>query len=169
MSEAASEQGAPVTATISLGAEIDHPVSAVWNAFADTSQRVQWGVPEGEEMVCDIDDFRPGGAIRARCGSPGVLEFVSTGQYCAVVPERHIVTTETLTRDDEILSTAIITWTLTPSSTGTRVEFVDQVVSFVGEGMIDGHRNGHDICLRQLSEFLSSSDPRPTEDRRPRD
>ena len=108
-------------------------------------------------MVCDIDDFRPGGAIRARCGAPGVLEFVSTGQYCAVVPERHL------------LSTAIITWTLTPTSTGTRVELVDQVVSFVGEGMIDGHRNGHDICLRQLGEFLSSSDPRPTEDRRPRD
>ena len=169
MSEAASEQGAPVTATISLGAEIDHPVSEVWNAFADTGQRVRWGVPEGEEMVCDIDDFRPGGAIRARCGAPGVLEFVSTGQYCAVVPERHLVSTETLTRDDEILSTAIITWTLTPTSAGTRVELVDQVVSFVGEGMIDGHRNGHDICLRQLGEFLSSSDPRPTEDRRPRD
>ncbi|WP_167195355.1 SRPBCC domain-containing protein [Brevibacterium pigmentatum] len=158
-----------MTATISLGAEFEHPASNVWNAFADTDQRVQWGVPEGEEMVCDIDEFRPGGAIRARCGSPGVLEFVSTGQYCAVVPERHIVTTETLTRDDEILSTAIITWTLTPTSTGTRIELVDQVVSLVGEGMIDGHRNGHDICLQQLDEFLSSSDPRPTEDRRPRD
>lgn len=117
---------------------------------------MQWGVPEGEEMVCDIDEFRPGGAIRARCGSPGVLEFVSTGLYFALAPERHIVTTETLTRHDEILSTAIITWTLTATPAGTRVELVDQVVSFVGQGMIDGHRNGHDICLRQLGEFLSS-------------
>ncbi|GAA1633540.1 hypothetical protein GCM10009700_20920 [Brevibacterium sanguinis] len=156
MSELADDQGAPVTATISLGAEIEHPVSAVWTAFADTDQRVQWGVPEGEEMICDIDEFRPGGSIRARCGAPGALEFASTGQYCAVMPKRHIVTTETLTKDDEILSTAIITWTLTATSTGTRVELVDQVVSFVGQGMIDGHRNGHDICLRQLGEFLSS-------------
>ncbi|WP_171006978.1 SRPBCC domain-containing protein [Brevibacterium sp. 2SA] len=156
MSEFADDQGAPVTATISLGADIAHPVSAVWTAFADTDQRVQWGVPEGEEMVCDIDEFRPGGSIRARCGAPGALEFASTGQYCAVMPERHIVTTETLTKDDEILSTAIITWTLTATSTGTRVELVDQVVSFVGQGMIDGHRNGHDICLRQLGAFLSS-------------
>lgn len=156
MSEAAPDPGVPVTATISLGADIEHPVAAVWNAFADTGQRVRWGVLEGEEMVCDIDEFRPGGSIRARCGSPGALEFVSTGQYCALVTERHIVTTETLTRDDEILSTAIITWTLTATSTGTRVELVDQVVSFVGQGMIDGHRNGHDICLRQLGEFLNS-------------
>ncbi|SDS85781.1 Uncharacterized conserved protein YndB, AHSA1/START domain [Brevibacterium siliguriense] len=156
MSEAASDQGAPVTATISLGADFEHPVSRVWNAFADSDERVQWGVPEGEEMVCDIDEFRPGGAIRARCGSPGVLEFVSTGLYFALAPERHIVTTETLTRHDEILSTAIITWTLTATPAGTRVELVDQVVSFVGQGMIDGHRNGHDICLRQLGEFLSS-------------
>nr|WP_276584493.1 SRPBCC domain-containing protein [Brevibacterium permense] len=147
---------APVTATISLSADFEHPVSKVWNAFADTDQRVQWGVPEGEEMVCDIDEFRPGGAIRARCGSPGELEFVSTGQYCSLEPGCHIVTTETLTKDDEILSTAIIPWTLTAVPTGTRVGLVDQVVSFVGQGMIDGHRNGHDICLRQLGEFLSS-------------
>ena len=156
MSETESDQNAPVTATIRLGADFEHPISAMWNAFADTGQRVQWGAPEGEEMVCDIDEFRPGGAIRARCGSPGVLEFVSTGLYCSLALERHIVTTETLTRDDEILSTAIITWTFTAIPTGTRVELVDQVVSFVGEGMIDLHRNGHDICLRQLGEFLSS-------------
>lgn len=156
MSEAASDQGAPVTATISLGADFEHPVSKVWNAFADSDQRVQWGVPEGEEMVCDIDEFRPGGAIRARCGPPGELDFVSTGQYCSLAPGRHIATTETLTKDDEILSTANITWTLTAIPTGTRVELVDQVVSFVGQGMIDGHRNGHDICLRQLCDFLSS-------------
>ena len=42
-----------------------------------------------------------------------------------------------------------------PTSSGTRVDLVDQVVSFVGQGMIDGRRNGHDICLRQLRDFLS--------------
>lgn len=40
-------------------------------------------------------------------------------------PERHLVTTETLTRDDEILSTAIITWTFAATPTGTRVDLVD--------------------------------------------
>lgn len=151
-----SETPGPLTATISFGADITHPISAVWKAFADPGQRVQWGVPEGEEMVCDVDEFRPGGTIRARCGSPEALEFDSSGQYCAIEPERFIVTTETLTRDGEILSVAIISWTFSSSSTGTRVDLVDQVASFVGEGMIDGHRNGHEICLRQLEEFLSS-------------
>ena len=65
------------------------------------------------------------------------------------------MTTETLTRDGQILSTAIIAWTFAATSTGTRVDLVDQVVSFLGQGMIDGHRNGHDICLRQLGDFLS--------------
>ena len=70
-------------------------------------------------------------------------------------PERWLVTTETLTRDGQILSTAIIAWTFAATSTGTRVDLVDQVVSFLGQGMIDGHRNGHDICRRQLGDFLS--------------
>ncbi|UVI37496.1 SRPBCC domain-containing protein [Brevibacterium spongiae] len=152
----AAEKPTPMTATISLSADIDHSISAVWNAFADTDQRVRWGVPAGEAMVCDIDEFRTGGSIRARCGSPGALEFDSSGQYCAIEDEHFIVTTETLTKDGGTLSSAIITWTFTATSTGTRVDLVDQVVSFVGQGMIDGHRNGHEICLRQLGEFLSS-------------
>jgi uncharacterized protein YndB with AHSA1/START domain len=151
-----SEPPGPVTATISLSADIDHPASTVWTAFADTDQRVRWGVPEGETMICDVDEFRPGGSIRDRCGSPGAPEFVSAGQYCAIEPERWLVTTETLTRDGEVLSTAVITWTFTATSTGTRIDLIDQVVSFVGQGMIDSHRNGHEICLRQLDEFLSS-------------
>src|SRR5699024_1928423 len=69
-------------------------------------------------------------------------------------PERWLVTTETLTREGQVLSTAIITWTFEATSSGTRVDLVDQVVSFVGQGMIDGHRNGHEICLRQLGEHL---------------
>ena len=56
----------PITATISLSADLDHPTSAVWEAFAEVEQRVRWGVPEGEEMICDVDEFRPGGSIRAR-------------------------------------------------------------------------------------------------------
>ncbi|WP_298416452.1 hypothetical protein, partial [Brevibacterium sp.] len=59
-----------------------------------------------------------------------------------------------LTREGQVLSTAIITWTFEATSSGTRVDLVDQVVSFVGQGMIDGHRNGHEICLRQLGEHL---------------
>jgi uncharacterized protein YndB with AHSA1/START domain len=145
----------PVTATISLGADIHRPISAVWDAFADTEQRMQWGVPAGEKMVYDVDDFRSGGEVHARCGSPGALEFDSTGRYCAIEAERFIVTAETLHRNDAILSTAIITWTFTSTATGTRVDLVDQVVSFVGQGMIDGHHNGHEICLRQLEEFLN--------------
>ena len=155
MNEPTSDSPGPITATISLGADIDHPTSAVWKAFADIDQRVRWGVPEGEEMICDVDEFRPGGSIRARCGTPGALEYYSAGQYCAVEPERWLVTTETLTRDGQILSTAIIAWTFAATSTGTRVDLVDQVVSFLGQGMIDGHRNGHDICRRQLGDFLS--------------
>ena len=156
MNEPTSDSPGPITATISLSADIDHPTSAVWKAFADIDQRVRWGVPEGEEMICDVDEFRRGGSIRARCGSPGALEYCSAGQYCAVEPERWLVTTETLTRDGQILSTAIITWAFAATSRGTRVDLVDQVVSFVGQGMIDGHRNGYEICLRQLGEHLTA-------------
>jgi hypothetical protein len=45
VNEPTSDPPGPMTATISLGADFDHPTSVVWKAFADIDQRVRWGVP----------------------------------------------------------------------------------------------------------------------------
>lgn len=150
-------EGSPLSETVRLGAEIAHPVAEVWAAFADTAARATWGVPDGEEMVYDHDDFRTGGSTASRCGTPGSLEFHASGDYLRIDPEAVAVSTETLRSGDQILSTAIITWTFTATPAGTHVEIIDQLVSFVGEGMVDGHRNGHTIALRQLGEFLDGT------------
>nr|WP_209325249.1 SRPBCC domain-containing protein [Brevibacterium renqingii] len=106
-------------------------------------------------MVYEHDDFRTGGSFLARCGTPGELEFASVGQYSAIEPGRYVVSSETVSHSNSVLSAALITWTLEAMPTGTRVSIVDQVASFVGQGMIDGHKNGHEVCLRQLGSFLS--------------
>lgn len=146
----------PLSETVRIGAEIAHPVAEVWAAFADTAARATWGVPDGEAMVYDHDDFRAGGSTAFRCGTPGVLEFHASGDYPRIEPEAYVVSTETLRSGDQVLSTAIVTWTFTATPAGTHVEITDQLVSFVGEGMVDGHRNGHTIALRQLGDFLDA-------------
>lgn len=110
MSECVPPPSVPLTTTISLDADLNHPVSRVWNAFAETTKRISWGVPAGEAMVYDHDDFRTGGSFRARCGTPDELEFASFGQYCAVEPERYFTSTETVSHGETILSASLITW-----------------------------------------------------------
>ena len=58
MNEPTPDPPGPMTATISLGADFDHPTSVVWKAFADIDQRVRWGVPEGEETRTLARDHR---------------------------------------------------------------------------------------------------------------
>lgn len=149
----------PLTETLRLSADISHPLAEVWQAFADTEARVQWGVPAGEEMVYDHDDLRTGGSSQSRCGAPGRLEFRAAGDYIRVEPECFVVHTDTVWSGDVVLATALVTWRFEAAGETTRVEITDQVVSFVGEDMIEGHRNGHTIVLGQLQTFLDGRSP----------
>lgn len=145
----------PVTETIRLSAEIARPRGDVWAAFADTEARQQWSVPDGEGLIYDYDDFRTGGSARYRCGTPGELQFSAAIDYVRVEEHSYAVHTDTVWRDEDLLATALITWTLSAVPEGTRISIVDQVVSFVGTGMVEGHRNGHRIALKQLDALLT--------------
>ena len=146
----------PLTETIRPSTEVTRPRGDVWAAFADTAARAKWGVPAGDALVYDHDDFRTGGRAEYRCGSPGALDFRAVIDYVRTEEKSFAVHTDTVWRGDELLATGLITWSFTDVPAGTLVTIINQVVSFVGQGMIDGHRNGHDICLRQLGEFLNS-------------
>lgn len=141
----------PVTETVVVEVLVPAAPEAVWAAYADVGRRVRWGVPPGEALVVDEDDLRPGGRTAGRCGTPGVLEYATSGTYVEVRPPRLLVMTEIVRSADAILSTAQLTWTFASEEHGTRVRVVDQLVSFVGTGMVDGHRNGHRITLAQLA------------------
>lgn len=148
----------PLHETITVSLELSQPPTVVWKAFEDTAARAQWSVPEGEGMVYDKDDFRTGGSARYRCGTPGQLPFSAAVDYIQLSPGDFVVHTDTVWHDETLLSTAILTWTFTPIPSGTKVSIVDQVVSFVGADMIEGHRNGHTQALDQLRAFVSTND-----------
>lgn len=140
--------------TLHLRRTLDAELEAVWSAYADTAQRSRWSVPEGEEMVFDSDDLRSGGSARYRCGTPGELEFAGTIEYLHVAPEVALVHTETMRSGSDLLSAALVTWSFVATEAGTDLTLTVQVTSFVGEGMLEGTRNGHRIALNQLDSFL---------------
>jgi len=140
--------------TIRIARTIKTPVAKIWDAYADTSARSRWGAPAGEAMVYERDDLRRGGSARHRCGAPGELQFRVETEYLVVVPSEMVVHTEATWLDDQLLSTALISWTFTELTDGASVEITAQVVSLVGQDMLDGTRNGHTIALDQLAAML---------------
>lgn len=146
----------PVHATLEFTASIPAPVSTVWQAFADPAARVVWGAPAGEAQVYDRTDFRIGGRDEYRCGPPETLDFHGTTDYLAIVPERLLSQTDVVSSNGSVLAGALLTFRLEDDEDGTRIHLTDQVTSFVGQGMIEGHRNGHTIALQQLGDWVRS-------------
>lgn len=142
--------------TLTLERHINAPIAEVWDAYVDPEKRAQWSVPDGEAMVYDEVDFREQGRELYRCGPPETLDFHATVEYSRIVPQTLIVYTETVRSAGQPLSTGIVTWEFEPTQEGTHVKITNQFVSFVGEGMIDGNRNGHNKALAQLNEFLAT-------------
>lgn len=140
--------------TIHLTRTLEADLEDVWSAYADTSLRSRWSVPQGEEMVFDSDDLRSGGSARYRCGTPGDLEFAGSIDYLHIAPEAAVVHTETMRTGSELLSAGLLTWSFAAAGPGTDLSLTVQVTSFVGEGMLDGTRNGHRIALDQLVSLL---------------
>lgn len=140
--------------TIQFTEHIAAPVARVWQALADAAERAVWSAPAGERMEYHADDFREGGVDRYRCGPPETMEFHAEVGYTKIVPSLFIGYTETVTAGQP-LATALVTWQLAPTGAGTDITLTSQVVSYVGQGMVDGQRNGHRIALTQLAQRLS--------------
>lgn len=145
-----------VQQTIHIERHIDSPISTVWGAYSDAGSRSEWGVPAGEAMVYEHDDLRSGGQARHRCGDPDKLQFLVETDYFFVSPSEVVVQNESTWLGEQLLSVALITWAFDGSHRETVVTVTAQVTSLVGQDMLDGTRNGHNIALDQLAKFCGS-------------
>lgn len=141
--------------TLTFTKRFEAPIAAVWDAYADSSNRVQWSVPADDAMIYDESNFREGGCDKYRCGPPDSLDFQAIAEYVRIEPESLIVYSETVKVPDQILATGLLTWEFEQNGSATFIKLTVQVTSFVGQAMIEGNRNGHTLALSQLEAFLT--------------
>lgn len=140
--------------TLTFSQKIDAELSTVWHAFADATQRAQWSVPAGEAMIYEQVAFEVGGRDRYRCGPPESLDFINVVDYALIVRESLVVYTEFVATDEQPLSVSVLSWSFMDDGGCTDISVTCQVTSFVGDGIIEGNRNGHTKALSQLEGFV---------------
>jgi uncharacterized protein YndB with AHSA1/START domain len=75
--------------------------------------------------------------------------------YHWVTEGRLITFTEELWDGGELLTVALITFDFEKRGTsGSRLKLTDQIISFVGEGGVAGHREGYTKALANLAASL---------------
>lgn len=143
-------------ATIKLQHSYSAPIDRVFSEFADPIARARWSAPSDDELIYDESDFRIGGKDVFRCGPKGNPKFRGETRYLDIVPNAHIISTETLDVDEQRLSVALTTLDFEPTEYGTNLTATIQVVSFAGPGVIHGYESGNKSALKNLSLHLSN-------------
>lgn len=149
----------PQHATIMLEHSYSAPVERVFSQFADPAARAGWSAPSEEILVYDESDFRVGGKDVFRCGPKGNPKFRGETRYLHIVPNKRVVSSETLDTDDQLLAVALTTLEFEPTKDGTNLTVTVQIVSFVGPDMIRGYESGNKSALKNLSQHLGEITP----------
>lgn len=143
-------------ATVLVEREVPATTEQVFVAFANARIREEWGAPsDASTIIYDHDDFREGGEDRFRCGSKANPSIHGTTRYLEIIPDRRIVSSETISMDGRRLCASLITLELSPSGSGTTLRSTSQVASFIGDDMIKGTERGNNGSLDSLVNHFS--------------
>jgi uncharacterized protein YndB with AHSA1/START domain len=143
-------------ATLVFERLVPAPVEQVFQALADPVARAAWGAPSDTAVVIyDAAVFREGGEDRFRCGSKADPNIHGTTHYLDIVPDRRIVSSETIEMGGARLCASLTTVELTPDGAATRLKSTSQLASFIGDDMVRGHETGNNASLDSLVRYFS--------------
>ena len=145
----------PQHATITLERTYRAPLERVFSEFADPVARARWSAPSNDVLIYDQTEFRAGGRDLFRCGPKNDPKFRGETFYHLIVPNRRVVSSETLDVDGQRLAVSLNTLDFEPTTEGTNLKVTVQMVSFVGAGMIEGYESGNNSALENLGRHLS--------------
>jgi uncharacterized protein YndB with AHSA1/START domain len=106
-------------------------------------------------LIYDQTEFRAGGRDLFRCGPKNDPKFRGETFYHLIVPNRRVVSSETLDVDGQRLAVSLNTLDFEPTGEGTNLKVTVQMVSLVGAGMIEGYESGNQSALENLGRHPS--------------
>ncbi|MEM9204735.1 MAG: SRPBCC domain-containing protein [Pseudomonadota bacterium] len=145
--------------TVKLEASLNAPPSDVFRAFTDPRIREKWSAPDvTSEVRIEKSDVATGGSEISKCGTRGEeLKWHLAVSYHLVEVDKLITFTEELWDGDSLLTVALVTFDLQAAPGGTTdLKVTDQVTSFVGEGGVRGHHDGHKKALENLASLFAT-------------
>jgi uncharacterized protein YndB with AHSA1/START domain len=147
---------ATVHATLIFERMVPANADQVFAAYAEVNQRMEWGTPsDNTALIYDQADFREGGEDVFRCGSKSNPDIHGATRYLDIVPNRRIVSTETITVEGRRLCASLVTLELNPDGDRTKLKTTIQLASFVGQHMVKGHESGTNASLDNLINYFS--------------
>jgi uncharacterized protein YndB with AHSA1/START domain len=150
-------------ATIILERSYRAPLERVFSEFANPVARARWSPPSNDVLIYDETDFRAGGRDVFRCGPQNDPKFRGETLYHLIVPNKRVVSSETLDADGQRLAVSLNTLDFEATDKGTNLKLTVQMVSLAGPGIIEGYESGNKSALENLSRHLNGTVCQPND------
>lgn len=144
-------------ATINLERQYTVPVKRVFSECADPRARAKWSAPSNDALVYDEADFREGARDVFRCGPLNDLKFRGVTIYQVIIPNKWVLSTETISEGTTPLAVALNTLEFEPTAVGAVLRLTVQIASFVGPGMVKGYESGNRSAMEGLERHLAAN------------
>jgi uncharacterized protein YndB with AHSA1/START domain len=104
----------------------------------------------GTALIYDQSNFAEGGTDVFHCGPKLNPNIEGTTRYLDIVPNRRIVSSETIAMDGHRLCASLSTLEFNSDGDTTIPKATVQLASFIGQDMVQGHENGTNASLDNL-------------------
>jgi uncharacterized protein YndB with AHSA1/START domain len=141
-------------ATMTLERTYRAPLERVFSEFADPVVRARWSPPSNDALIYDEADFRVGGRDVFRCGPRNDLRFRGETSYQVIVPNKCVISSETLDTDGRRIAVSLTTLDLEDSGAGVKLKLTVQIASLAGTGMFKEFESGYKSALENLDRHL---------------
>jgi uncharacterized protein YndB with AHSA1/START domain len=146
-------------ATISLDRQLNAPVERVFAAWRETAALDDWCCPGDGGWTGHVDahEFAVGGEKRIIFGPEGATPYVERSRYLDILPDRHIINSERITKGEELISASKIALEFTPTDSGCTLTVTDQLTLLSEEDNPEQRRGGWIEVLDKLQAFVAAA------------
>jgi|SRR5580693_1462712 uncharacterized protein YndB with AHSA1/START domain len=149
-----------VHATFVIERTYDASPAHVFGAWADPVAKASWFGPKNLPAGQRESDFSVGGRERFTVNTPDGAAYVFDSRYADIVPDRRIVHTYDMYRDDTRISVSLATIELEPAGAATKLIFTEQGAFLDGADTPAEREHGTGELLDSLGEWLQKGQAR---------
>lgn len=137
------------------------PPERVFAAFSDPTQKRNWYVGSRSDIKEYSLDFRVGGNEIARfrplSGTHSDTVFTARSNYQFIDPGKRIVMANTMSKDEQCISAALVSFEFLPTATGTDLICTHQAAFFEGADGPEIRKAGWTYLLDQIGKVLEEA------------
>lgn len=141
--------------TFTFERTIAAPPSLIFKAWADPAAREIWGPPSNTDTLkYTKTDFRVGGTDSCLCGPKDNMSYQVDSHYLDIVEDQRLIFTESIQTEGILLSSSLATIALDDTGTATQMQVTVQLVSLMGDEVMQGVQSGWTVALGNLEAYL---------------